>query len=557
MSIATTNAARTSGRRAASSGPAAWFQGIGDKLSEMPVGQRIIASLLAVALVAGGIFAALQVTKPTLSPLFTGLSSTDAAAVVDQLKSAGVEYELQDGGTTILVPDESVYDQRLAAAAAGLPSGGGTGYNLLDEVGITSSEFQQDTTYKRALEGELAATIGQMDGVEQASVKLALPEETVFAAEQGAPTASVFVSTPRGDLNSQQVEAIVHLASASVEGMEPTNVAVVDSTGKVLSAVGEGLVDLAGGDSERSAAVTANVQKVLDNLVGPGNATVAATVQTSRSTSETVSEQFADPEGGVKALSEQTSTEDYTGGGAPAGTGVLGPDNVANTGADATGSGEYTSESESRTNAVDKTTTSTTTPAGDVERQTVAVAVDAAAAGGLTAEQVTGLVSTAAGLDTARGDTVTVEIIPFSTAAATEAQTALEAAEVAEAAAARDALIRDVIVYGIIGAALLVAFVVWLILRRRRTVETLEDLGETAPAPAMLDRTTGPTTGQMPVITPEPATQALSSVQVAPKVVEPLSTEPSAAERVRHAAVTDPARTAEMMRAMMDMKELA
>ncbi|WP_313823115.1 flagellar basal-body MS-ring/collar protein FliF [Citricoccus sp.] len=539
------------------SGPAGWFQGIGDKLSEMPLGQRIIASLLAVALVAGGIFAALQLAKPTLAPLFTVLSSTDAAAVVEQLNSAGVEYELQDGGTTILVPDEAVYDQRLSAAAAGLPSGGGTGYNLLDEVGITSSEFQQDTTYKRALEGELAATIGQMDGVDQASVKLAMPEETVFASEQGTPTASVFVSSPRGDLNNQQVQAIVHLASASVEGMEPTDVAVVDSTGKVLSAVGEGLVDLSGGDGERSAAVTANVQKVLDNLVGAGNSTVAATVATTRSTSETVSEEFATPEGGVQALTEQTASEDYTGGGAPAGTGVLGPDNVANTDANTAGSGEFTSESDSRTNAVDKTTTSTTTPAGDVERQTVAVAVDAAAAGGLTTEQITGLVSTAAGLDEARGDTVTVEVIPFSTAGAAEAQQAIEAAEAAEAAAAQDALIRDVILYGIVAAVLLVGFVVWMILRRRRTVETLEDLGETAPAPAMLDRSTGPDTGQMPVIVPEPPTQALSALPPLPVVPAPLPEGPSAAQKVHHAAQTDPAKTAEMMRAMMEAKELA
>ncbi|GAA1131919.1 flagellar basal-body MS-ring/collar protein FliF [Citricoccus alkalitolerans] len=541
---------------ARTSGPAGWLHGIGDKLSEMPLGQRIIASLLAVALVAGGIFAALQLAKPTLAPLFTGLSSTDAAAVVEQLNSAGVEYELQDGGTTILVPDEAVYDQRLSAAAAGLPSGGGTGYSLLDEVGITSSEFQQDTTYKRALEGELAATISQMDGVEQASVKLAMPAETVFASEQGTPTASVFVSSPRGDLNNQQVQAIVHLASASVEGMEPTDVAVVDSTGKVLSAVGEGLVDLTGGDGERSAAVTANVQKVLDNLVGAGNSTVAATVATTRSTSEMVSEQFSTPEGGVQALTEQTSSEDYTGGGAPAGTGVLGPDNVANTGANTAGSGEFTSESDARTNAVDKTTTSTTTPAGDVERQTVAVAVDAAAAGGLTNEQIIGLVSTAAGIDEVRGDTVTVEIIPFSTAGAAEAQQAIEAAEAAEAAAAQDALIRDVIIYGLVAAMLLVGFVVWMILRRRRTVETLEDLGETAPAPAVLDRSTGPDTGQMPVIMPEPATQALSAVP--PPVAPALLPEgPSASQKVHHAAQTDPAKTAEMMRAMMEAKELA
>lgn len=553
MSMSANISALSSGRK---TGPAGWFQSIGDKLSEMSLGQRVIASLLAVAIVGGGIFAAVQAAKPSLSPLFTGLSSTDAAAVVEQLKSGGVEYELQDGGTTILVPDEAVYDQRLSAAAAGLPSGGGTGYNLLDEVGITSSEFQQDTTYKRAIEGELAATIGQMDGVEQASVKLALPEETVFASEQGTPTASVFIATPRGELDNQQVQAIVHLASASVEGMDPTSVAVVDSTGKVLSAVGEGPLQTSGGDSERTDAVTANVQKVLDNLVGPGNSTVAATVQTSRASSESVSEEFFEPEGGVQTLTEQVSTEDYTGAGGMLGAGVLGPDNVANTGADGTGSGDYASGSESRTNAVDKTTTSTTTPAGEVERQTVAVAVDAAAAGGLTDAQVTDLVSTAAGIDAARGDTVTVEIIPFSTAGAAEAEAALEAAEAAEAQAAQDALVRDLILYGICAAVLLVGFVVWMILRRRRTVETLEDLGET-PAPSLLDRSTGPDTGQMPVITPEPATQALQSVPPAPMPVAVVSHEPSAAQKVHHAAQTDPAKTAEMMRALMDTKELA
>ncbi|MDI3329692.1 MAG: flagellar basal-body MS-ring/collar protein FliF [Micrococcus sp.] len=549
-----TASALPSGRRSAGGR----FSALAEKLSAMPMGQRIIASLLAVALVAGGILAATQLSKPSMSPLFTGLSSTDAAAVVEQLKSSGVDYELTDGGTTVLVPDESVYDQRLAAAAAGLPTGGGTGYALLDEVGITSSEFQQDTTYKRAIEGELAATISQMDGVEQASVKLAIPEETVFAAEQGEPTASVFVSAPRGGLDTRQVEAIVHLASASVQGMDPTNVAVVDSTGKVLSAVGEGPVELAGGDGERSAVVTANVQKVLDNLVGPGNATVAATVQTTRSSSETVSEEFATPAGGVQALSEQTSTEDYTGSGAPGGAGVLGPDNVANTAVEAGAAGEYTSESESRTNAVDKTTTSTTTPAGEVERQTVAVAVDTAAAGGLTQAQITDLVSTAAGVDAARGDTVTVEIVPFSTATATEAQEALEAAAAAEAQAAKDALTRDLIIYGSIGALVLAGFVAWLILRRRRTVETLEDLGETTPPPALLDRSTGPATGELPVLPAEPATQAIQAVATPPVLpVEPLAEGTSAAERVHHAAATDPARTAEMMRAMMEAKELA
>lgn len=531
------------------SGSGSKLAGIKDKLTQMPVGQKIIASILAMLLVGGALLAATTLTRPTMSPLFTGLSSSDASAVVEQLKSNGVAYELTDGGTTVLVPDEAVYNERLTAAAAGIPSAGGTGYALLDDVGITSSEFQQDTSYKRAIEGELAATIGQMDGVEQASVKLAIPEETVFADQKQNPTASVFVQAPKG-LTAAQVQAVVHLTSASVEGMNAEDVAVVDSAGKVLSAVGQGMTQIGGGESELTAQLTSNVQGVLDDLVGPGNSTVAATVATSRTSTETVSEEFAAPEGEVAPLTETTENEDYTGSGNRAGTGVLGPDNVANTDAEGAGAaGEYSGEKASRTNPVNKTTTSTNTPAGDVQRQTVAVAVDEAAAGGLTTGQLTTLVVNAAGLDLERGDSLNVEIVPFTNTGAAEAQAALEAAAAAEAAAERDRLIRDAIIAGIVGAVVLIGFVAWMILRRRRTEVPLQDLGETAPTALEY---TGPSTGELTVI-PAPETVTISEITEAP--TEPR--ELTAADRVRQAAAADPERTAAMMRSLMEKKELA
>src|SRR5690606_4326211 len=147
------------------------------------IAQRTIA-LIGVAVLAMGIFAiASWLARPTLTPLFSGLSASDANAVVEQLRSASVPYELADGGATVLVPEDDVYDQRLVAAAAGLPTGGTTGYSLLDDMGVTTSEFQQSVTYKRAIEGELAATITSLDGVTAASVQLAIPEESVFVAE--------------------------------------------------------------------------------------------------------------------------------------------------------------------------------------------------------------------------------------------------------------------------------------------------------------------------------------------------------------------------------------
>ncbi|MGN6406716.1 MAG: flagellar basal-body MS-ring/collar protein FliF, partial [Curtobacterium sp.] len=186
--------------------------------------QRTIAILVIAALVLGGIALASWLGKASYAPLFTGLAAADAASVTDQLTTDGVPYQLTDGGATILVPQGSVYSERLKAASNGLPASNEGGYSLLDKMGVTSSEFQQDVTYKRAMEGELAKTIGAMDGVQTATVQLAIPEKTVFVSEEKDPTASVFIATKNGtELTTDQVQAIVHLTSAAVEGMQPTD----------------------------------------------------------------------------------------------------------------------------------------------------------------------------------------------------------------------------------------------------------------------------------------------------------------------------------------------
>ena len=124
--------------------------------------QRTIAILVVAALVLGGIALASWLGKASYAPLFTGLAAADAASVTDQLQTDGVPYQLTDGGATILVPQGSVYSERLKAASNGLPSSNEGGYSLLDQMGVTSSEFQQNVTYKRAIEGELAKTIMAM-----------------------------------------------------------------------------------------------------------------------------------------------------------------------------------------------------------------------------------------------------------------------------------------------------------------------------------------------------------------------------------------------------------
>jgi flagellar M-ring protein FliF len=447
------------------------FQRVRDVIARFTIPQRTFA-VIGVAAVVLGIFALSSwLSRPTFTPLFSGLSAADANAVVEQLRSASVPYELADGGATVLVPEEQVYDQRLAAAAAGLPSEGSEGYSLLDDMGVTTSEFQQSVTYKRAIEGELAATISSLDGVTAASVQLAIPEESVFVSEKVAPTASVFVETRSGTtLSPTQVEAIVHLTSAAVSGMEASNVTVVDQAGHTLSAAG---LDVAGGAdrqaTEYEARVTASVQQMLDSVVGTGNSTVTVVADIDRSVSERTDETYT-PADGAPPVSEQTRTETRSGSGGDAG--VLGPDNIAVP--DTSEGSTYESTEQTLNNTVNKTVETRTTPAGGITRQSVSVAVDSAAGATIGAAKLTELINAAAGIDDTRGDVVAVELVEFGRSDAAAAQAALEAAKEAADAERAAALLRAGLIAAGIAVPLIVAVVALVIRARRRSSPAAE-----------------------------------------------------------------------------------
>lgn len=513
--------------------------------------QRTIA-IIGIAVLAMGVFAlASWMSRPTLTPLFSGLSASDASAVVEQLRSGSIPYELTDGGSTVLVPETAVYEQRLAAAAAGLPSAESSGYSLFDKMGVTSSEFQQSVTYKRAIEGELARTIGALENVTTASVQLALPEESVFVSQKIEPTASVFIETSRGvALPPEQVEAIVHLTSAAVSGMKPENVAVVDAAGRTLSAIG--------GDATRNAdqqagayetRMAASVQQMLDTVLGTGNATVSVAAEMQQAATERVDETYTPVEGALPAT-EESSTESYTGTGGQ--TGVLGAELPAGVG----GAGTYESTQTNRSNVVNKTVESTSTPAGSVARQTVAVAVNADGTDVVDVAQLEALVMSAAGIDRARGDQVTVELVAFSDQGAAAAQAALDAAREADEAersaeTLRTAIVAAVVVLGLIGAT--IAGIV--IVRRRRAAAEDESVLTLTPVDEPLDRFDALTRGLATPLLDEAPTVPLPAVALDPEP-EPDPEPVQVALDRRRAEIgdfarRDPARTADLLRRLV------
>ena len=259
-------------------------------LATISLGQKVVIGLLVAGLGLGGFFFVRWITAPTYAPLFSNLASTDASAIVDELNAAGTAYELADGGQTIMVAKDQVYDLRLAMSGKGLPAGSDTGYALLDEQGITTSEFQQQVEYQRAIEGELSKTLESLEGVRSAVVHVALPKDEVFATEETEPTASVLLDlAPGANLAGEQVQAVTNLVSSSIQDMAPDQVTVADSTGQVLSAAGTGVTAAAGDarsqlEQDTEARLGENAQQILDRVLGPGRAVVSS-APTSTSTS--------------------------------------------------------------------------------------------------------------------------------------------------------------------------------------------------------------------------------------------------------------------------------
>ncbi|GII26169.1 flagellar basal-body MS-ring/collar protein FliF [Planosporangium mesophilum] len=431
-------------------------------------GQRAISIFAVVALAVGGYFFSTWAAQPTYAPLFNNLAPADASAIVDKLNADGVPYQLTNGGQTITVPQDQVYAQRIKLSGAGLPAQADTGYALLDKQGVMTSDFMQQVGYQRALEGELNKTIKSIAGVQSAAVHLAIPTKDVFADNQQKPTASVLVQTgPSGKLSSPQAQAIVHLVSSSVPGLEPSKVTLVGADGKVLS------TDDAAGASGAADARTqqtqafeqrmgSSLQQMLDQVVGPGHAAVQVTADLDFDQTETKTQKYvADPN--TPPLAETKKTETYTGNGTM-GAGVLGPDNIQVPGGTGGANNGYNAQSETRNNAVGMVTETRKSAPGSVRKLSVAVMLDSATAKGANEAQLQQLVSSAVGLDAARGDTIALSTVPFDKSASDANAKALADAKKAEE---QDRLYSLAKTGGIVAAILLLMFFAWLRSRRR------------------------------------------------------------------------------------------
>lgn len=408
----------------------------------LPTPQKILYTGSALVFAGSLAFLIFNTNKTEYATLYAGLSQEDAGIVVEKLKAGKIPYRLEKNDR-IAVPEALVHETRLSLATEGLPKGSGAGFEIFDQQKLGSTEFVQKINYQRALQGELARTINQIDAVAESRVHLVLPRESLFKEDEQPPSASVVLKLKSGGrIGPQQVQGIVNLVAGAVQGLQEDKITILSTDGQVIFKKNPSESSLGMSDQQieykknLEEDLRRKVQSMLEQLLGANRVITRVSLNLDFNRTQVAEDSF-DPDSTV-VRSQQRSTENAHGKDAAPGGNPDVPVNVEskllqntpqNDNGQSSGKG-FNRQRETVNYEINRVTRQITLAPGSVKRISVAVMVDGPYemkdnGGGKVApvfvarsredmKVLEDLVKKAVGYDEARGDQITVSNIPFA-----------------------------------------------------------------------------------------------------------------------------------------------
>ena len=350
-------------------------------IRSLPLSRKISMAFTVALVIAGFALMFMWANQADYQVLFNNLSPEDGGAIVSKLQEKNIPYKIEANGTVIMVPAEQVHELRLTLAGDGLPRGGNIGFEIFDHTDFRTTTFVQELNYRRALQGELARTINQFKEVNSSKVFIVIPKESLFV-EESKPASAAIQLDLRSTLPPAKLAAIIHLVASAVEGLEPGQVTVVDTKGRVIFKGGDGdsppaLLSSAQLDykGKVEGEIRKNVQSMLEGIVGISKAIVRVNAEIDF-TKATSNEEEYDPFATVVRSERSTEESGQTSEGTAEGAqtlinerrGVVPP---------ATGAEKRNTKKDVATNyEINKITRTILKPAGTIKRLSVAAVID-------------------------------------------------------------------------------------------------------------------------------------------------------------------------------------
>lgn len=452
----------------------------------LPIAHKVaIGASLAVVGLAGFLFFN-WISSPSYSVLAADISDSELSDITLELDTRGIPYQVEAAGDRVMVPRGQLSAAKAGLAAAGIDvsadGGGRQGFELLDDQGLAISTNLERINFQRALEGELARTLRAMDRVEEATVHLVLPDDSLFG-DPGNAEASVILDVP-ADFTLAETDAVSNLVAGAVENLASADVTIVDLQGRTLQAPA-GAQD-ASGIGGRNVLRTLEFEQRLEGditrlLLSAGAGDRASVMVRAELSYDEVAERTETFTQDTQIpIREQVVTETFTGPGSAAPGGVAGVDGDAGVDADGTeGAIDYAKQENTTEYGVDSIVTNVVRAPGEIESLHVGVVVDDGSLTGATVADATTLselISASVGLQPERGDTLVVTPVPFQPVEALEPG---ETPSLLTSDAPASSSPLDLVPQAV-GAVVLLAVVASLVLMARKSSE-----GDEAPTAAL------------------------------------------------------------------------
>ncbi len=217
-------------------------------------------------------------SRPNMKMLFGGLSPADQGMVIEELQKLNIPVQYNENGDVFVPSGKAAEARAKLALSEKLPSSGHSGYSELEKLGMMNTPKVEKERLKVLLEGELAKSIENIQGVRVANVHLSLGDDSPFISERVPASASIgIVETAQGSVGKGQAKAIALLVSNGVPGLTPQNVAILSNYGQILWD-GQNESGAAGLADRRLQAEVSEarrreqeLQRVLDTAFGVGN----------------------------------------------------------------------------------------------------------------------------------------------------------------------------------------------------------------------------------------------------------------------------------------------
>jgi flagellar M-ring protein FliF len=295
-----------------------FFGNVGRLVGRMTPSQVMMLLGVTAGTIVGIVLMVGWVSDVSYSRLYSGIDDAEAGEVINYLNDNKIPYKVTGNGQTIEIPSTEVYKTRISLAAEGLPRSGSIGYSIFDQNNLGMTDFLQNLNFRRALEGELTRTITQLSEVQAARVHIVMPKDRLFRQDKKEATASIVLKLAgnRG-LSKRQTNGIAHLVAASVEGLKPGNIAIIDYEGNLLTSGQEEdpIAGLSGTQMEVRKNVEAyleeKAQSMLDGVLGVGKSVVRLSADLDFQQLERTSETF-DPNAASVRSEERTKSANAT-----------------------------------------------------------------------------------------------------------------------------------------------------------------------------------------------------------------------------------------------------